>query len=172
MEILPLETLKCPICLSLLNNPYILPCKCRSVACFECLKVCFNMDILDSGDEVQFLKKCLCNNELIVVNNITREYSIKRLLANIIINCKFSPNGCKFFISKDMNDSTLKNHEEICNYEASPIDRELKKVKKERRNIFKKSTKLFLKKKKLEKKNSDILEENKLLKNLLVHYFK
>ena len=110
-----IDNLKCCICLNLYEDSHLLPCRSKCIACYRCIETMFQ-SIPTSNDEVEVLKKCIWNDEDIIIN-ITPCHIISRLVKNVIVSCNNHSNGDPLFISKEMNerdDSYLDGHENIC----------------------------------------------------------
>ena len=96
--------LRCPICLNIFKEPYILPCQAKCIACFKCIKQMFKCTPkqFNQSDELHVIAKCLCNEDNIFIDKTVPCFSVRRIVKHITIKCKNSPNGCPFFIGDEM----------------------------------------------------------------------
>ena len=109
--------LKCPICLDIFKNPYVLPCNENCIACFKCickLFKCIPKPISVIDYEVHVVAKCICNEENIPIDKSVPCVGVKRMTKNITIKCTNHKNGCSFFIDEGMEKSLLETHVRIC----------------------------------------------------------
>ena len=108
-----IDCLKCPICLEVLNNPYIIPCPSKCVACKECIINVWNTHF-EVHREVRILQRCLCNVEGIPINTSVSATGIEIVKKNIVQKCVNFKNRCPFFIDYNMNQAVMEKHLEIC----------------------------------------------------------
>ena len=113
---LDMANLHCNICLNIYEDPYLLPCKAKCIACLKCISKLFKTTpkLYNPASEIQVLGKCVCNSESIIIDRSVPAEGVNRLVKNLISRCPFNKNGCKFFIARDMNEDILKMHHEIC----------------------------------------------------------
>ena len=113
---LDMANLRCNICLNIYEDPYLLPCRAKCIACLKCISRMFHATpkMYNPNLEIQVLGKCICNHDSILIDQSVPAEGIRRLVKNLIVRCPFNIKGCQFFISKDMNEEILKMHEEIC----------------------------------------------------------
>ena len=117
---LDMNFLKCSICLNIYQNPYILPCGGRCIACKKCIEKMFNVTTIEKYNpttEIQVVGRCLCNSPTdVVLDQSVPAEGIEKLIKNIIKRCINYKNGCHFFISSEMHDTILESHTQICGY--------------------------------------------------------
>ena len=94
--------LRCPICLDIFKDPYVLPCQANCIACFKCICDLFNCapkPFSESGDndELEVIAKCICNQPNISIDRSVPCVGVKRITKNVIIKCKNYHHGCTFF---------------------------------------------------------------------------
>ena len=111
--------LKCPICLDIFKNPYILPCNANCIACFKCICELFKCVPKPFSENKEYenlhiVAKCICNEENIPIDKSVPCVGVKRITKNITIKCTNHKNGCPFFINKGMEKSLLETHVTIC----------------------------------------------------------
>ena len=108
--------LRCPICLDIFKNPYILPCQANCIACFQCICDLFKCapKPFNANEELQVIAKCICNQDNIPIDKSVPCVGVKRLTKNITIRCRNHTHGCSFFIHEEMEKSLLETHLKIC----------------------------------------------------------
>lgn len=110
--------LRCPICLDIFKDPYILPCQASCIACFQCICNLFNCapKPFSENEELQVIGKCICNQQNIPIDKSVPCVGVKRITKNITIKCQNHKHGCPFFINEGMEKSLLETHVAICGY--------------------------------------------------------
>ena len=84
-----LNHFNCMICLDILENPVIVNCPCKCIVCEKCISEYWKMQILpkkQSGkecDEVQEVKRCICNCEGILASECREAIGLSRMIKNI-----------------------------------------------------------------------------------------
>ena len=104
---------RCPICLDIFKDPYLLPSQANCISCYKYICDLFKWEPKPfCENEVQILAKCICNEENIKVDKTIPCHGVKKMCKNIIKKCKNS--GCPFFINSEMEESLLETHVGIC----------------------------------------------------------
>ena len=90
--------LRCPICLDIFKDPYILPCQASCIACFQCICNLFNCapKPFSENEELQVIGKCICNQQNIPIDKSVPCVGVKRITKNITIKCQNHKHGCPF----------------------------------------------------------------------------
>ena len=121
---LNLKNLDCVVCLNILEDPQLIDCPGKCIACKQCILGLFRMTpeefdsegprILGDSEVAGFGVKCLCNAEVIFVDQIKPDIVTTSLVKHLTLQCPNHLNGCQWFSDKNTSEDTMDQHTRNC----------------------------------------------------------
>ena len=113
---LNLNNLVCKVCLCILEDPQIIDCPAKCIACKQCILRLFQMTSEEflRNSEVHIGVKCLCNADTIFADQIKPDIMVNRLVKNLTVQCPNHLNGCQWFSDKNTPEDVVDQHTKNC----------------------------------------------------------